>query len=300
VPFASKGWAFENGVYVNARHGLRVEVPAGWTVGNEQRYSDRILWVMSRLDAAGRERLGANISHIGVGQTSPEEFARNELEALKQVTYESGGERKALFSVTASGKIRDDLFNLEYVRNDNRSKGANLHFTRNGFGYVISLKWAGDATQEELAELGAVARSMGYPELSFTQAAPAVTATSSRAAGPSTATIGDIVFATDLENRRPVGVATSFPQGTRRIYAFFPWKDLRPDDTVEGTWFKEGKQVLKRSTTVAEVIGRNLAPTGNLWFWVSWGNGAPAGSYHFEVWVNGQLARRGTFDVKPQ
>jgi hypothetical protein len=29
VAFASKGWAFENGAYVNARHGLRVEVPAG-------------------------------------------------------------------------------------------------------------------------------------------------------------------------------------------------------------------------------------------------------------------------------
>jgi len=296
TPFASKGWVFENGAYVNSQHGLRVEVPTGWTVGNEQRYSERILWVMSRLDASGKERLGSNITH-GRAQATSEQFFQFELRTFQQVTYQAGNETKPLWTVTGSGKIKDDLYGLEYVRNDDGTRGRNLHFVRNGFGYVIVFKWAPDAAPEELAELGAVAKSMGYADMTFTTTAFTTTAARPTPTGSSKAIIGDIVFAPNLQNERPVGAASRFGPGTRRMYAFFPFRDMRPEDKVEAVWFKDGEEVYKHKTTLTEVLGGNTKPSGNLWFWLSWTNGAPQGSYRVEIRVNGRPARTGTFEV---
>lgn len=296
TPFASKGWVFENGAYVNSERGLRVEVPTGWTVGNEQRYSERILWVMSRLDASGNERLGANMSHIRA-QAAIEQFFQNELQDFKGVTYQLGTETKPLWTVTGSGKIKDDLYALEHVRNDDGTRGRNLNFVRNGFGYVIAFKWAANATPEELTELNRVARSMGYGDMNFATSIFPATATPPTPTGPSTAIIGDIIFAPNLQNERPVGVAKRFGSGTKRIYAFFPFRDMRPEDKVEAVWFKDGKEVYTHKTTLTEVLGSNTKPNGNLWFWLSWTNGAPQGSYRVEIRVNGQPARTETFEV---
>jgi hypothetical protein len=296
TPFASKGWVFENGVYVNAQHNLRVQVPTGWVTGNEQRYSERILWVMSRLDASGNERLGANMSHIRAQATS-EQFFLNELQDFKGVTYQQGTETKPLWTVTGSGKIKDDLYALEHVRNDNGTRGRNLNFVRNGFGYVIAFKWAANATPEELTELNRVAWSMGYGDMNFATSIFPAAATPQTPRGPSTAVIGDIIFAPNLQNERPVGAAKRFGQGTKRVYAFFPFRDMRPDDKVEAVWFKDGEEVYTHKTTLTEVLGGNIKPNGNLWFWLSWTNSAPPGSYRVEIRVNGQPARTGTFEV---
>lgn len=296
TPFASKGWVFENGVYVNAQHNLRVQVPTGWVTGNEQRYSERILWVMSRLDASGNERLGANMSHIRAQATS-EQFFLNELQDFKGVTYQQGTETKPLWTVTGSGKIKDDLYALEHVRNDNGTRGRNLNFVRNGFGYVVAFKWGANATAEELTELNRVAWSMGYGDMNFATSIFPATATPPTPTGPSTATIGDIIFAPNLQNERPVGAAKRFSSGTKRIYAFFPFREMRPDDKVEAVWFKDGKEVYTHKTTLTEVLGSNTKPNGNLWFWLSWTNGAPQGSYRVEIRVNGQPARTETFEV---
>jgi hypothetical protein len=296
TPFASKGWVFDNGVYVNAQHNLRVQVPTGWVTGNEQRYSERILWVMSRLDTSGNERLGSNISHIRAQATS-EQFFQNELQSFQQVTYQAGNETKRLWTVTGSGKVKDDLYGLEYVRNDDGTRGRNLHFVRNGFGYVIVFKWAANATPEELTELNRVAMSMGYGDMNFATSMFPATAAPPTPTGPSTAVIGDIIFAPNLQNERPVGAATKFRTGARRIYAFFPFRDMRPEDKVEAIWFKDGEQLYTQKTTLREVLGSNVKPFGNLWFWLSWSDGAPRGSYRIEIRVNGQPAQTGNFEV---
>ncbi|MDQ7829379.1 MAG: hypothetical protein QN122_07465 [Armatimonadota bacterium] len=124
--------------------------------------------------------------------------------------------------------------------------------------------------------------------------APAPGATSA----PGEATLGPITFATAVEQGRPVGAATRFPEGTRRIYAFFPFRGLRPDDRLEGIWFKDGQELTRRSATVREAVGTG-GPSGNLWFWVGWRQGAPPGRFRFELKLNGHPAGEGTFEVTP-
>lgn len=128
--------------------------------------------------------------------------------------------------------------------------------------------------------------------------APPAGATPSGSTAVSEATIGDIIFATDVQNGRPVGATTSFEPGPRRIYAFFPYKGLRPEDTVEGLWTKDGEELQKRSDTVGAILGSRYQPTGNLWFWIGWSDGAPTGSYRFEISVNGRAASSGAFEVR--
>lgn len=70
------------------------------------------------------------------------------------------------------------------------------------------------------------------------------------------------------------------PTSDAATYAFFPYKGLRPEDTV------------------GAILGSRYQPTGNLWFWVGWSDGAPAGSYRFEIRVNGRAASSGAFEVK--
>lgn len=88
------------------------------------------------------------------------------------------------------------------------------------------------------------------------------------------------------------------PTSDAATYAFFPYKGLRPEDTVEGLWTKDGKELQRRSDTVGAILGSRYQPTGNLWFWVGWSDGAPAGSYRFEIRVTGRTASSGAFEVK--
>jgi hypothetical protein len=129
-------------------------------------------------------------------------------------------------------------------------------------------------------------------------AATPAAATPSGPAAVSTGTIGDISFGTDVQDGRLVGTATSFDAGTRRIYAFFPFRNLTRKDTVEGVWSKDGSELYRRSDTVGAILGSKYQPTGTLWFWLGWSGGAPAGSYRFEILINGKAAGSGTFDIK--
>ncbi|MDR7545585.1 MAG: hypothetical protein QN120_15185 [Armatimonadota bacterium] len=95
-----------------------------------------------------------------------------------------------------------------------------------------------------------------------------------------------------------MGAASTFSAGTRRIYAHFRYAKLRPEDSLEGAWFKDERELLRRSTTVAQALGSNAPAAGTLWFWVEWGQGAPAGSYRFELRLNGSLVRERTFLVR--
>lgn len=305
VPFGSKGWTLEDGVYVNQRHGLKIAVPAGWTVGDEARFSERLLWVMARVSDAGQERLMTNITHTATSQASADEFFTSELESFKQTTYEDGGQTKPVFTVLETGKIGPDPA-LHYVRNTDQRRGLNLFSTRNGFGYIVVFQWAADATADELKELESVARSMGYGDLPFATAGPgapgaALPATASPPAaspGPAAAAGEPIIFATGVQNAEPVGAATTFRAGTGRIYAFVRFQGLRPEDRLEGIWFQDGKELARQSTTAAESFGARIPPVGKLWFWVEWKRGAPAGSYRFELKFNGQATTQGTFEIR--
>jgi len=306
VPFASRGWTLEDGVYVNQRHGFRIAVPAGWTTGDEARFSERLLWVMARLNDAGQERLMTNITHTATGQASADEFFNSELESFKQTTYEDGGQTKPVFTVLETGTIGPDPA-LHYVRNTDQRRGLNLFSVRHGFGYIVVFQWVADATADELKELQAVARSMGYGDLPFATAGPGAPGAASPSAAsppaPSSAPAGvasgaPIVFATGVRNGQPVGAASTFAAGTRQIFAFVRYQGLRPEDRLDGIWFRDDREFTRQSTTVAEVFGSSAPPAGKLWFWVEWQQGAPAGSYRFELKFNGQATTQGTFEIR--
>ncbi|MDQ7842435.1 MAG: hypothetical protein QN141_03435 [Armatimonadota bacterium] len=318
VPFASKGWTLENDVYVNQRHGLRIAVPEGWKTGDEARFSKRILWVMSKLDGAGRERMGVNITHVSIGQADAEEFLNSDLESFKQATYEEDGATKSLFTVLETGQIGSNPA-VHFIRNSDQSRGLSLYSARNGFGYIVIFKWAADAATEDLSQLQSVARSIGYGDLPFATAGPGApgavsppasppaatpavpstmpAAPSPRSAGVDTGT--PIVFATGVQNAKPVGAASTFPTGTRRVDAFVRYQHLRREDRLDGIWFRDDRQFMRQSTTGAEIFGGGtIPPSGRVWFWVEWKEGAPAGSYRFELQFNGQAITQGTFEIR--
>lgn len=119
------------------------------------------------------------------------------------------------------------------------------------------------------------------------------------AAGAPGGTISPITFTATTRNGRPVGAAQSFAAGTRRIYAVFRFAELRAADRLEGRWLRAGQRLLTQSTTLGEIFGSRFPGKGRLWFWIQWEGGAPPGTYRFELRLNGQPARTGTFTVTP-
>jgi len=120
-----------------------------------------------------------------------------------------------------------------------------------------------------------------------------------QAAGAPGGTISPITFTATTQNGRPVGAARSFAAGTRRICAVFRFAGLRAADRLEGRWLRNGQRLFVQSTTLEEVFGPRFPGNGRLWFWIEWEGGATPGTYRFELRLNGQPARTGTFTVRP-
>jgi len=122
----------------------------------------------------------------------------------------------------------------------------------------------------------------------------------SEAAPTGDARIGTITFTDRTENGRPVGEATAFAAGTRRIYAVFRFEGLQAQERLEGRWLSGNREVMKQATTLGDIFGTQIPKNGRLWFWIQWDDGVRPGKYRFELRINGRLARDGTFEVKEQ
>ncbi|MEX1203666.1 MAG: hypothetical protein WEB85_00305, partial [Dongiaceae bacterium] len=167
TPWVGRGWqpAFDlsDGTYVNDTHRLRLTVPAGWVVGNELVQSVRVLWVMAKLGPDGQSRLTVSILRVkGRELRNAEEFFQDELRDLRATTMTIGGETKPFSEIHEAGPTdREGVYEIVHTLTHDGNRARNIHFVRNGIGYIVSLKAAADASADELAELDAVRRSMG-------------------------------------------------------------------------------------------------------------------------------------------
>ncbi|MFZ5792697.1 MAG: hypothetical protein ACOY3L_18555 [Pseudomonadota bacterium] len=164
TPWAGRGWTpGENGGFVNDRYGLRLTVPKNWVVGNELKFDVRLLWVMAKFDANGREKLTVSIMRLRNSQwSSSEGFFDDQLKTLKASTITVDGSTKPFTDVIRAGRVGDsDLYEVEHVMTNGHARSHQFYFLRNGIAYIVTLKAEADASDDELAELDAVRKSMG-------------------------------------------------------------------------------------------------------------------------------------------
>lgn len=164
TPWASRGWREEaQGAYVNDEHDLRLSVPPGWTVGDENKFSARYLWLMAKLGPNGEERLVVNIARReDVQDQSTEEVFKSELEGLKQATLTINGKTAPLTSIRHAGKTaKPDVYEIAHTLVHDGSRSHQLIFVRNDTGYLVTRKAAADASDAEIVELEEIRRSMG-------------------------------------------------------------------------------------------------------------------------------------------
>jgi Protein of unknown function (DUF2914) len=57
--------------------------------------------------------------------------------------------------------------------------------------------------------------------------------------------VGRFVICENVADREPVGVTTTFPVGTEKVYVYLEAKDVKADTTVEFVWFNEGAELAR-------------------------------------------------------
>lgn len=281
VPFAGRGWTRESDdTYANARHGLRITVPEGWTVGDEAGFSERILWTMSKLDGSGTEKVGFNIAADQVGQKSAEEFYNAEVASFRQGAGPDAGK----FEVTPLGQTATPgVYEMLFRRTDRDVRGRDPYYVRDGWGYVIVLRWAGDATADELAALDAVRAAMGLPAQSQT---PGTSTTPGATPPAAAARVEDVVVTADETVRVN---ATSFPAAsTDKVFVLFSLADAPAGTAVRCLWIAERTTSAPPDTKIDEVtLQMGGAITRGTCSLSRPTNGWPVGDYRVEISVGG-------------
>lgn len=109
-------------------------------------------------------------------------------------------------------------------------------------------------------------------------------------------TIGPITFAKGVtDDNRPVDPNIAFPEDIEEIHAVFNYKGMSENDTWERHWYQDGEEVGSGSGTwdAGESGTFDLSLTGG-------GEPLGAGSWELKIYLNGELAQSGTFDIFSQ
>ncbi|HUP00610.1 MAG TPA: hypothetical protein VM737_03695 [Gemmatimonadota bacterium] len=173
VPFGSRGWTRHGGVerfgvqyddvYFNAEHGLFVMVPAGWTVEDEAKTPPQILWVMGRTDeSGGPQSMVAVITQAFDG--SGEAFFRSHLANLERDSLEIEGASRPKYRIEYADRMKGSIgmWEIGATQAATGDRSQRLYMARNGLGYTIAFQAAADASPDDVAELQALRRAMGF------------------------------------------------------------------------------------------------------------------------------------------
>jgi phosphate transport system substrate-binding protein len=154
--------------------------------------------------------------------------------------------------------------------------------------------------EDELRESeSAYVQAVGWiPGLSVVAPTPGATPTQEPVATPSPVSqepfIGVITFAVDAtEDNQPIRADTSFYADIEEIHAIFSYEGMSDGDTWERYWYQDGEEVGGGS----DIWDAGESGTFDL----SLSNdGQPLGSgiWNLEIYVNGELARTGTFVIE--
>jgi hypothetical protein len=286
-PWASRGWV-DNGnmSYDNPKHGFHLVVPPNWLIEREEKFDSTFLWQMRKLTDAGNQRSAFSIKICPCQPKTPEQFFHDELAGFTQPANASQFQMLSSGPTTVPG-----MYDMQFIITSSKEHARLIYFMHKEIPYIVGFVWEADATPVELAEVDSVRRSMGLPEGSTAHAtgpAPAVVS----------AGIGPIVFARGVTSDfKPVDPGTKFPAGVTEIHAIFAVQGLKAEDIILTTWYMGNQKATEKTQTVAQAFGGPVTE-GHMQNAITFSTGAlPAGTYRFEVTVNGKLVQTGTCEV---
>ncbi len=166
VPWAKRGWqrdAVEH--YSNPRHRLKIKVPPDWTVGFEESFAPRMLWVMGKLDDKGRQRLTVNVLH-GPDRRWPnvEEFFKREFAGLEAEKLVVDGVTRPFTRIERASRTSNPaIYEIVHRPSQDSSTVRMFLLLRDGLGYAIVLGATFGATADELRELDGLRAHLGLP-----------------------------------------------------------------------------------------------------------------------------------------
>jgi hypothetical protein len=105
-----------------------------------------------------------------------------------------------------------------------------------------------------------------------------------------------IVFAQGLtEEVDPIMPSTNFPPGTREVYAVWACRGLYPGLELYNVWYLNGQEYGSGTAT-----WNKAAERGRWWLQLYRASGQPlpSGHYTLELYIHGQLLRRGSFLIQ--
>lgn len=111
--------------------------------------------------------------------------------------------------------------------------------------------------------------------------------------GPTDPSVSRVFFASEVSRGTdPANVATEFPGGTTRVYAFATYEGMPDGSRCESVWYVDGQEVARTSFDWA------LSQSGETWVDLMQEDGGLApGRYNWELLVEGELMGGGAFVV---
>ena len=136
------------------------------------------------------------------------------------------------------------------------------------------------------------------PTWTLTRTAPTSTPTAITTPSPTRGvatepSISRVFFAEGVTGgSEPVHVATEFPRGTAKMYAFATYTGMPDGLRCQSVWYVDGEELARAS------LEWGFGETGETWVDVLKGEGGlPLGRYDWELLAEGQLLARGNFVV---
>ncbi|HUO82252.1 MAG TPA: RDD family protein [Gammaproteobacteria bacterium] len=163
TPWSSRGWVQrEDDTYENPEHDLKLVVPDGWVIVDEDSLGNRILWMMAKLGQDGEQRLMMNILTAETQGMTAEEWFGGELQGVRDYTLTIGDQVQPYFEVLGAGETEQSgVYQIRLTHNPDGIRGHQLYFVRAGRGYVVTRNASADAGADEIADLELIRESMG-------------------------------------------------------------------------------------------------------------------------------------------
>lgn len=145
-----------------------------------------------------------------------------------------------------------------------------------------------DLTQVEAATVEITSSPTGAPSATATGMATEVAVVSTRATLRLTALDDSI-----SDTWEQVAPKTTFPVGLQRLYIYFSYADVLPDELIQKTLLRDG-EVLMQQTSVW-----GMTPsTGETFFFFGMQAGFPAGTYEIRLTIGDALLASSTFVIQ--
>lgn len=95
------------------------------------------------------------------------------------------------------------------------------------------------------------------------------------------------------EEHLPLEPGNVFPKGTKRVYAFFTYREMERGMPWSQVWYREGEEVWSQ----ASLWRRDRE--GIAWVYMELSDGFSSGEYEVRLYIDRRLQQRVEFTVRP-